>query len=198
VVSGLAAGHHNSPMLTSWRLMKSHLQSAIVKARSSTIAGLLLCVLATPLAAQPQAVPTRVVVVSDLNESYGSTRYSAAVDDAVRRTVALAPDLVISTGDMIAGQRLSPPLNAGEVRAMWEAFDRHVTTPLAQAGLPVAEYTPLEVKQAIVGYGGADKNQVQQMVRALLELPEVPRPDDTADALAIAICHVHSYRMKDY
>jgi crossover junction endodeoxyribonuclease RuvC len=69
---------------------------------------------------------------------------------------------------------------------------------LAQAGVRVAEYTPLEVKQAVVGYGGADKNQVQQMVRALLELPEVPRPDDTADALAIAICHVHSYRLKDY
>ncbi len=69
---------------------------------------------------------------------------------------------------------------------------------LAQAGVRVAEYTPLEVKQAVVGYGGADKNQVQQMVRALLELPEVPRPDDTADALAIAICHVHSYRLKGY
>jgi crossover junction endodeoxyribonuclease RuvC len=69
---------------------------------------------------------------------------------------------------------------------------------LAQAGVRVAEYTPLEVKQAVVGYGGADKNQVQQMVRALLELPEVPRPDDTADALAIAICHVHSYRLRGY
>ena len=69
---------------------------------------------------------------------------------------------------------------------------------LAQAGVRVGEYTPLEVKQAVVGYGGADKNQVQQMVRALLELPEIPRPDDTADALAIAICHVNSYRLKDY
>ncbi len=69
---------------------------------------------------------------------------------------------------------------------------------LAQAGVRVAEYTPLEVKQAVVGYGGADKNQVQQMVRALLELPGVPRPDDTADALAIAICHVHSYRLRGY
>ena len=69
---------------------------------------------------------------------------------------------------------------------------------LAQAGVRVAEYTPLEVKQAVVGYGGADKNQVQQMVRALLELSEVPHPDDTADALAIAICHVHSYRLKEY
>jgi crossover junction endodeoxyribonuclease RuvC len=67
---------------------------------------------------------------------------------------------------------------------------------LAQAGLGVSEYTPLEVKQAVAGYGGADKNQVQQMVRALLGLPEIPRPDDAADALAIAICHLHSSRVK--
>jgi crossover junction endodeoxyribonuclease RuvC len=67
---------------------------------------------------------------------------------------------------------------------------------LAQAGVPVGEYTPTEVKQAVVGYGGADKNQVQQMVRALLNLPEIPRPDDAADALAIAICHLNSARMR--
>ena len=65
---------------------------------------------------------------------------------------------------------------------------------LAEAGLPVAEYTPMEVKLAIAGYGGADKQQVQQMVRALLNLSELPRPDDAADALAIAICHLHSSR----
>jgi crossover junction endodeoxyribonuclease RuvC len=69
-----------------------------------------------------------------------------------------------------------------------------VLLTLAQAGLPVAEYTPLEVKQAVAGYGGADKLQVQYMVRALLDLPEIPKPDDAADALAIAICHVHSAR----
>lgn len=62
---------------------------------------------------------------------------------------------------------------------------------LAQAGLPVGEYTPLEVKQAVVGYGNADKTQVQQMVRALLGLDSIPKPDDAADALAIAICHLH-------
>jgi crossover junction endodeoxyribonuclease RuvC len=68
---------------------------------------------------------------------------------------------------------------------------------LAEAGLTVAEYTPMEVKQAVAGYGGADKNQVQQMVRALLSLSELPRPDDAADALAVAICHTHSARMRD-
>jgi crossover junction endodeoxyribonuclease RuvC len=69
-----------------------------------------------------------------------------------------------------------------------------VLLSMAECGVPVAEYTPLEVKQAVVGYGGADKNQVQQMVRALLGLPDIPHPDDAADALAIAICHLHSSR----
>lgn len=65
---------------------------------------------------------------------------------------------------------------------------------MAQNSVPVAEYTPLEVKQAVTGYGKADKNQVQQMVKALLELEDIPRPDDAADALAIAICHLHSMK----
>jgi crossover junction endodeoxyribonuclease RuvC len=67
---------------------------------------------------------------------------------------------------------------------------------LAQAGLDVAEYTPNEVKQAVAGYGAADKRQVQEMVRILLSMPKIPKPDDAADALAIAICHLHSYRLR--
>lgn len=67
---------------------------------------------------------------------------------------------------------------------------------LGQSNIPVLEYSPLEIKQAVVGYGGADKNQVQQMVRVLLRLNETPRPDDAADALAVAICHLHSSRMQ--
>lgn len=65
---------------------------------------------------------------------------------------------------------------------------------LAQAGISVAEYNPMEVKQAVAGYGKADKAQMQQMVKLLLGLDEIPRPDDAADALAIAICHIHSRR----
>jgi len=65
---------------------------------------------------------------------------------------------------------------------------------LAEASLDVAEYTPLEVKQAVVGYGAAEKSQVQQMVCALLGMESIPQPDDAADALAIAICHLHSAR----
>lgn len=84
-------------------------------------------------------------------------------------------------------------------------FNRNTTTAMsvghargivllsaAKMGIPVFEYTPLQVKQAVVGYGKADKTQVQQMVKALLGLQEIPKPDDTADALAVAICHAHS------
>lgn len=60
-------------------------------------------------------------------------------------------------------------------------------------GLPVFEYTPLQIKQAVVGYGRAEKQQVQFMVKAILNLGGLPKPDDAADALAAAICHGHSY-----
>ena len=63
-----------------------------------------------------------------------------------------------------------------------------------QAHLTMHEYTPTEIKQAVVGYGRADKNQIQQMVKLLLRLDLVPQPDDAADALAVAICHAHSAR----
>jgi len=84
-------------------------------------------------------------------------------------------------------------------------FARNVTTAIAvgqargvvllaaaQQGIPVAEYTPSEIKQAIVGYGKADKRQVQEMVRILLTLDAVPHPDDAADALAVALCHAQT------
>lgn len=59
-------------------------------------------------------------------------------------------------------------------------------------GVPVYQYTPLQVKQAVVGYGRAEKRQVMEMTRVLLNLRTIPKPDDTADALAIAICHAHT------
>ena len=62
----------------------------------------------------------------------------------------------------------------------------------ARKGIDLFEYTPLQVKQAVVGYGRADKRQVQQMVKLLLNLREIPKPDDAADALAVAVCHIHS------
>ncbi len=70
-----------------------------------------------------------------------------------------------------------------------------VLLALADAGLTIYEYKPLEIKQAITGYGGADKQQVQEMVRLLLNLDHLPQPDDAADAVAVAVCHIHSARM---
>jgi crossover junction endodeoxyribonuclease RuvC len=67
---------------------------------------------------------------------------------------------------------------------------------LAQSKILVEEYNPLEIKQSVTGYGGADKNQMQQMVRALLGLADIPRPDDAADALAVAITHIHSMKIR--
>ena len=64
----------------------------------------------------------------------------------------------------------------------------------AMRNIPVSEYTPLQVKQAVVGYGKAEKKQVMEMTRQLLGLAQIPKPDDAADALAIAICHGHSSR----
>lgn len=66
----------------------------------------------------------------------------------------------------------------------------------ADAGVPLHEYTPLQVKQSVVGYGRATKDQVQQLVKMLLGLDFVPQPDDAADAIAVAICHIHSARLQ--
>ena len=81
-------------------------------------------------------------------------------------------------------------LNVGQARGV-------ALLALAEAHLQIGEYTPMEIKQAVAGYGGADKNQVQQMVRTILGLAEVPHPDDAADALAVAICHIHSAKMQN-
>ena len=70
-----------------------------------------------------------------------------------------------------------------------------VLLTLAMADVPVYEYTPLQIKQAVTGYGRASKTQMQQMVKMLLGLEDIPQPDDAADAVAVAICHLHSMQM---
>jgi crossover junction endodeoxyribonuclease RuvC len=64
-----------------------------------------------------------------------------------------------------------------------------------QKGIPITEYTPNQVKQAVTGSGRADKRQVQEMIRRLLRLREIPQPDDAADGLSIALCHIHTKRL---
>lgn len=77
-------------------------------------------------------------------------------------------------------------IGVGEARGV-------VLLAAAQAGLKIHEYTPNEIKNAVTGYGRAEKKQVMELTRMLLDLKELPKPDDTADALAVAICHAHTY-----
>jgi crossover junction endodeoxyribonuclease RuvC len=95
---------------------------------------------------------------------------------------------VAAVEELFFSRNVRTALSVGHARGV-------VLLALADAGLGIHEYKPLEIKQAIAGYGGADKHQVQEMVRMLLSLDEVPQPDDAADAVAVAVCHIHSARM---
>lgn len=113
--------------------------------------------------------------------------------DAIYRQLARlfeeqAPDAV-AVEELFFSRNARTAFMVGQARGV-------VLLAAAHAGLPVFEYTPLQVKQAVAGYGRASKEQVQEMVRVLLDLPVLPRPDDAADALAVAICHAHSARME--
>lgn len=86
--------------------------------------------------------------------------------------------------ELFMGQNKTTGIKVAEARGV-------ILLACQQHGIPVAEYTPLQVKSAVTGYGKAEKRQVMDMTRRILHLAEVPKPDDTADALAIAICHGH-------
>jgi len=98
----------------------------------------------------------------------------------------LQPDAV-AVEELFFSANVTTAISVGQARGV-------ILLAAASAGLPVAEYKPNVVKQAISGYGGADKRQMQEMVRMLLRLEEVPRPDDAADAVAIALCHLQMAR----
>jgi crossover junction endodeoxyribonuclease RuvC len=91
----------------------------------------------------------------------------------------------VAIEDVFYALNVKSALKLGQVRGV-------AMLAAAAAGLEVAEYAPLSIKSAVVGYGKAEKQQVQLMVTRLLELPEVPEPADASDALAIAICHLHT------
>lgn len=97
--------------------------------------------------------------------------------------VKSAPD-EIAIEEVFYATNVKSALKLGHVRGV-------ALLAATEAGVPIFEYSALEVKSSVVGYGRADKNQVQEMVKVLLRLQEPPQPDDAADALALAICHVH-------
>ena len=98
--------------------------------------------------------------------------------------------------DELAIEELFFNKNAKSVMKVGQARGVEILAAVNQ-GLNVYEYTPLQIKQAVTGYGRADKNQVQEMVKMLLNLKEKPKPDDVADALAVAICHCSSIKFKE-
>ncbi len=127
--------------------------------------------------------------------------------------VTTPPNLVLAQRLLLLHQELEKiiQLHRPESAAVEKLFfQKNVTTAIAvgqargvamltmaENQIEVSEYTPLEVKQAVAGYGSADKKQVQYMVKAILNMEVIPTPDDAADALAIAICHLHSVRYKN-
>jgi crossover junction endodeoxyribonuclease RuvC len=82
-------------------------------------------------------------------------------------------------------------LSVGQARGV-------ILLSLTLANKPIFEYNPMDIKQSVAGYGRADKKQIQQMVKVLLNLESIPEPDDAADALAVAICHIHSHKLLNY
>jgi crossover junction endodeoxyribonuclease RuvC len=97
--------------------------------------------------------------------------------------------------DCVAVEQLYFATNAKTAITVGQARGVIILTA-SNANIPTYDYTPLQVKLAITGYGKADKNQVQQMVKNILKLKEVPKPDDAADALAIALTHAFSYKLR--
>ena len=93
----------------------------------------------------------------------------------------------ISIEKLFFTKNISSAMGVSEVRGV-------VLLAAEQKNIPITEYTPTQVKQAITGSGRADKRQMQEMIRRLLRLDEIPKPDDVADALSIALCHIHILR----
>ena len=113
-----------------------------------------------------------------------SKRLKLIYDSLSHLIETFKPD-VVAVEELFFNSNVKTAIAVGHARGV-------IILAAANKNLKIAEYTPLQIKQAVVGYGRADKNQVQQMVKMFLKLKEVPKPDDTADALAVAICHANS------
>lgn len=116
---------------------------------------------------------------TDLHE-----RLDTIFDELTEIISKFVPDH-IAVEELFFAKNTTTALSVGQARGV-------VLLAAKKKGLSIFEYTPLEVKMALTGYGRADKKQIQQMVKAILALKEIPKPDDAADALAIAICHGQS------
>ena len=113
-----------------------------------------------------------------------SWRLEVIYHDMVQLLEATKPEAV-AIEELFFGQNVTTGINVAQSRGV-------ILLAIRQAGLPIFEYKPMQVKQAVVGYGNASKHQVQDMTKRLLHLNAMPKPDDAADAIAIALCHARS------
>lgn len=113
-----------------------------------------------------------------------SERLVMIYDDMTQLLQTLQPDAV-AVEELFWGHNVTTGIGVSHGRGV-------ILLAVAKYGIPIFEYTPMQVKQAVVGYGKAEKHQVMDMTRRLLKMKEVPRPDDAADAIAVALCHGRS------
>ena len=111
-------------------------------------------------------------------------RLSVIYNDMVQLLMMEKPDAV-AIEELFFGHNVTTGINVAQSRGV-------ILLAVQQAGVPVFEYKPMQVKQAVVGYGSASKHQVMDMTKRILHLSAVPKPDDAADAVAIALCHARS------
>ncbi|MBD1371734.1 crossover junction endodeoxyribonuclease RuvC [Hazenella sp. IB182357] len=117
-----------------------------------------------------------------------ATRLKQIYDDFTKLFASYQPD-VVAIEKLFFNRNVTTAFTVGQARGV-------MMLAAEEAGVPITEYTPLQVKMGVVGYGQAEKRQVQEMVKVLLRLPAIPKPDDVADALAIAICEGHQMGTK--
>ncbi len=129
-----------------------------------------------------QAITTPVKQSTDKRLIYIYQEISAMIKNT-KPDVAALETLIFNTN-------VTTAFAVGQARGV-------ILLALAHTKIPVSEYTPIQVKMSITGYGRADKNQIQQMIKTILGLPQILKPDDIADAAAIALTHCFSYKLKD-
>ena len=123
------------------------------------------------------------VITTPVNTDF-PWRLSVIYQDMTQLLRQAKPDQV-AVEELFFGQNATTGIGVAQSRGV-------ILLAIHQAGLPVAEYKPVQVKQSVVGYGNATKHQVQDMTKRLLNLSAIPKPDDAADAIAIALCHARS------
>lgn len=117
------------------------------------------------------------------------TRLAVIFDELTKIIKKFKPEMA-AVEELFFASNTKTAISVGHARGV-------ILLACSKAGAPVYEYTPLQVKQAVCGYGRGDKQQIQKMVKTLLNLEEIPKPDDAADGLAIAICHAHTYKVQN-